>query len=221
VLFCGDSSIHRWTTGASSSIKLENKQWPSGVRDLAANESGEWVTILAKDGREGQVQCWELDDDGELCLKWSKKEPHCKSLSVSADQRLVACLVGDNTIRVFDGMTGKTLKTLTPQKSPWTCLAFVPQLNCLATGSKDGALTYYDTRTWQQQACVHLEPSAIQSISVSPGCRKLGVRHANGHAGLAPLSIATPVAEVSVYGAADAGAIPSFWFEPVQMWIHR
>ena len=98
VIYCSDTSLHPWSTDAISSTRLINKELPSGLRELVANESGEWITILAKDG---QIECWELDDEGELCKKWSAKEQQGKTLAVSPDQKRVACGGRKHTIKIL------------------------------------------------------------------------------------------------------------------------
>jgi len=161
------------------------------------------------------MQAWQRDDDGAFTLVWRKdRVQQGKALAVTPDQGLTACLMSDNTIRIFDGETGDEIHTLRQAGGRWTCLAFVPQSDSLVVGSRDGSVSYFDTNNWRERGRVQLPSTYPVSFSISPNCRFIGARQADGHACLAPLSAQAPVAGSPTYSAVELEDFFSAWFEP-------
>ncbi|HEV8058641.1 MAG TPA: protein kinase, partial [Gemmataceae bacterium] len=218
VLCSRDATIRFWTPGEQEEPTLmKNRQ--SDLRELVASASGEWLTLLTK---AGQMQAWQRDDDGVFSLVWKiDRMQQANALAVTPDQGLTACLMSDNTIQIFDGETGDRIRRLRQASGKWTCLAFVPQSDSLVVGSRDGSVTYFDTHSWQKQGCVQLPSSSPVSFSVSPNCRFIGARQADGHACLAPLSARSSAARSPTYSAVELEDLFPAWFEPTAERIVR
>jgi WD40 repeat protein len=205
--------------GEHEGTTLPQKDQQSGLRDLVVSSSGEWLTFLTKEGR---IQSWQRGEDEVFTLLWKRDDSsQGKALAVTPDQSLVACLMGEGSIQIYDGESGQKLHTLKAQGSPWTCMAFVPQSDSLVIGSRDGTICYFDTQSWQKQGCLRLASSAVTSFAVSPKCRLIGVRLANGQASLAPLSVQASTAQLPTYSSVEVGNLFPAWFQPVAERINR
>src|SRR5207244_29339 len=101
---CGmDGSVHRWQISAKEGSPLTKKNWQAGLRDLAVSAAGDCLTFLT---RGGQLQCWRFLESGEFSPIWMTDEmPSAKAISVTPDHKLAACLVGNNSVFIYDGET--------------------------------------------------------------------------------------------------------------------
>jgi WD40 repeat protein len=198
-----DGNIRIWSPETLSSSNMTAKHWQEGVQDLAVSASGDWLTFRTA---KGELQCWQIGDENELSHAWTIPAPaNCKSLCVAPDQRLAACLTGNKSIEIYNGETGKKVRTLEAPESEWTCVAFLPHSEALVIGSKNGAVTYYEVENWQKVGQLKVESSWPVSFSISPHANIIGVRQADGKASLAPLSVQTTSAAITTYSSVEVG----------------
>ncbi len=211
-----DGNIRVWTPGSGASTNMTKKNWQPGVRDLSVSASGEWLTFRTP---KNQIQCWQVGDENELTQVWTASAPsECKSVCVTPDQKVGACLSGKKSIHFFDAETGKSLRTLQNAEGEWTCIAFLPHSEALVIGSKNGTLTYYDVDNWQKVGQVKLETSWPVSFSVCPNANIIGVRQSDGKTSLAPLAVQTSSVSLPAYSAVEVGQVQPNW---LQLWPER
>ena len=133
-----DGNIRVWAPGNAASTNMTKKNWQPGVRDLSVSASGEWLTFRTS---KNQIECWQVGDENELTLMWTTAAPaECKSVCVTPDQQIGACLSGKKSIQLFNAETGKAIRTLQNLEGEWTCMAFLPHSEALVIGSKNGTL---------------------------------------------------------------------------------
>ena len=63
--------------------------------------------------------------------------------------RMLASGSGDNTVRVGDTGSGKTLRELRSHTGTVSSVAWSPEGRTLATGSGDHTVRLWDTESWQ------------------------------------------------------------------------
>ena len=200
-----------WVTDANDGRNPETKNWLPGVRDVAVSSSGGWLTFLTS---TGQIRSGPFEDGNEFAPVWtSSTSQKTRAVAVTHDQRLAACLTGDDTVEIFNGQNGAKVRILHPERTQWTCLAFVPQSNSLVIGGKDGNVYYFDTQTWRPQGQIRVDSSWPVSLSVSPNGSLIGVRQANGHASMAPVSVQTSSSGSPIYSAVEVGNLSPTWFQ--------
>ena len=213
-----DAGTSLWATGATDGKNLASKNWLTGMRDVAVSSSGEWLTFVTS---AGQIRSGPFEDGNDFVPVWTiSASQKTKAVAVTPDQRVVACLTGDDTVEIFNGLNGEKVRELHPEGTKWTCLAFVPLSNSLVIGGRDGNVYYYDTQTWRPQGHVRVDSSWPVSLSVSPNGSRIGVRQANGHASMAPVSVQTSSARLPVYSSVEVGSLFPTWFEaPLELII--
>lgn len=101
--------------------------------------------------------------------------PDCKSLQrgpvalvQDVGSGIVVCVNYDSTVRIFDGVTGKILKTFPGEVSWVDDLAFSPDNKWILTGTTTGNVNVWDGKTNQLVRTLAGGVSQISAISLSP-----------------------------------------------------
>jgi serine/threonine protein kinase len=220
VISCSsDGNIRVWAPGSVASTNMTKKNWQPGILDLSVSDSGEWLTFRTS---KNEIQCWQVGDENELSHKWTIAAPaECKSLCVTPDQKIGACLCGKKSIQLFNAENGKAIRTLHNTEAEWTCIAFLPHSEALVIGNKNGMLTYHDVDNWTQLGQIKLETSWPVSFSVCPNASIIGVRQSDGKTSLAPLSVQTTRVSLPTYSAVEVGQAHPDWLQPRRECIVR
>jgi WD40 repeat protein len=74
----------------------------------------------------------------------------------------------DNTVRVWDAVTGKQPQILKEHSSHVMSVAFSPNGRSILSGSKDRTAMVWDTATWKQQHILRGHSGGVNSVAFSP-----------------------------------------------------
>ena len=133
--------------------------------------------ILASGSLDGNIYLWDVTR-GELTQKLENQNlmrgqaniypPHIHSVSFSPDGQMLASGGSDNTIRLWDVVTGVQKQTLIGHASRVYCISFSPDSATLVSGSTDGTIRLWDTNTGQHKRMLSGHTDVVTSVAFSP-----------------------------------------------------
>lgn len=163
VVFTDDTTIA--AAGDGKSIRLWNvadgKAQPpltgheGNIVSLAAGRDRGNSTLVSS-GEDEALRVWHVGTRKEL-LNLRRAAGDAAALAVSKDGGLIACGGSGNTIRIFDGRSGKERVPAAGSQSGLAQLALAPDGKTLATVADDGTITIWDRaarqplRSWQSR----------------------------------------------------------------------
>lgn len=101
---------------------------------LKSQDCFAWDRLYLKTGKRDQVLiCQPID---------------VTTLAFPIDSKLILGGWGDNSIKVWDVVTGKEIKSLKGHLNLVTDIAFHPKKNLMASSSEDGQIIFWNTETW-------------------------------------------------------------------------
>jgi|GEM_PF-1588083 len=181
-----DGTVKLWNLAARRvTASAELKPEPACPWSVVYSASGDILAVA--DGRPdtpGIVTLWDAESHRNL----RTLEGHDRgvaSVALSHDGRLVASGGFDQTVRMYDGITGSLLYVLDGLDGVVTDLAFSPDDSLLATAGEANALTLWDAATGAEKARLGEFQGRIQSVAFSPDGRfiaAVGGVFANGPA---------------------------------------
>lgn len=127
--------------------------------------------VIATASDDGLVKLWNADT-GELISTLSGHTGHLRVVEYSSDGTMIASGGSDNTVRLWDAATHKRLGTLEVGSGVWA-LAFSPTEPWLVTGSYDGVVKLWDTRSLQELHQLNGHASWILAATFSPDGKTL------------------------------------------------
>lgn len=106
------------------------------LKSVAFSNDDQWIAV---GDASGVVTIWETADGrgGRLVTKLRGHADAVQRLAISPDGKTLATASWDNTIKLWDPLSGREMRTLRDQENWISCLAFSPDGNTLATGSFD------------------------------------------------------------------------------------
>ena len=141
-----------------------HRQW---VEAVAFSKDGN--TLLSGGGTadaRGEVRFWQTAGPG-----WIVPDAHKKVISCAAwspDGKTLATGSNDNTIILWDALTGKPKATLEGHEGPVRSLAFRPDGKMLASSSEDKTVKLWDVATNQERAELTRHPRFVVGVAFSP-----------------------------------------------------
>lgn len=155
---------------------------PAGVRLELDVRSGPTYSIgISPDGRSlwipsvGITRVWDLQTSS-----WSTKTIPGSFGSLSPDGRMLARVIirprhnaQSPEVAIVNAESGKVIHLLSGHKYYVTALAFSPDSSLLATGSRDGTLRIWSTRTGRQLRMIQIKGRYFEDAAFSPDGKTL------------------------------------------------
>lgn len=183
VVYQGDQLI---SGGADSTIRFWNNRTGDCYRVLDGHQAAVWSLsisvdrgILASSSADGTIRLWSLAHDD--CLRvllghrhWVLSVALRPSLTASsqtdtADLSLYLASGGyDQTLRFWDGATGRCLQVLQGYADGILALAFTPDGTSLASGSQAGQINFWDIHTGKNLRSLQAHSEEIWALAFSP-----------------------------------------------------
>ena len=125
------------------------------------------------------INVWDLNDNLAVTTRdLSLGAITCATFS--SDERHVAYCAQDNTITLFDTMTGTTGVALRKATERVTAIAVDPRCNCIATGHETGALTLWNGVKCDPFLCRKAHSTRVVSLAFSPDGKEIASASIDG-----------------------------------------
>jgi WD40 repeat protein len=93
------------------------------------------------------------------------------AVAFGSDDRLLASGSADKTVKLWDAVTGKEVRSLRGHEKSVTCLAFSPDCNRLVSGSADSTVKIWDTATGRELYSLKGHTDSVTAVAYSPDGR--------------------------------------------------
>jgi WD40 repeat protein len=136
----------------------------SSVQALAFAHQSPFVATAAHDG--DTIKLWNLSSGASFSFPGSYAG--AESIAFSPDDRVLAAAMGDGTVRLWEGLTGRMLAILTAHTDRVWCVAWSPDGKHLASSSRDGTIRVWDSAHRSEQQVLLGDRLANHGPVVSP-----------------------------------------------------
>ena len=93
------------------------------------------------------------------------------ALAFSPDDRLLASGSADQTVKLWDAVTGKEVRSMRGHEKSVTCLAFSPDGKRLASGGADSTVKIWNTATGKELYSRKVHDASVTALAYSPDGR--------------------------------------------------
>lgn len=164
----------------AAQMNLAGQDWQtaniSRMRELIESH---WPRPGQEDLRGFEWYCfWRLLRGYRLSM------PHASAISsvaFSPDGATVVTVGSSLEVKVWDGASGRELKTLKGYSGAISSAAFSPDGAKLATGSFDGVIRLWDATTWRELAAINGHKGRTSSVTFSPTGKRLASCGSDGY----------------------------------------
>ena len=168
-----DNTIRLWDANTGQHKKTLTGH-TNRVNSVAFSPDGK---TLASGSLDGSIYLWDVTR-GELKQKLANQNlmrlptnmypPYNHSVSFSGDGQMLASGGPDNTIRLWDVVTGEQKQTLIGHASRVYCISFSPDSATLVSGHRDGTIRLWDANTGQYKSMLLGHTNIVTSVAFSP-----------------------------------------------------
>jgi WD40 repeat protein len=184
---------------ASASYDKTVKLWDTAlgweVRTLRGHSKGVMGVAYSPDGRQiasasadGTVKLWDAATGREVLTLYLELAPTNPTdgpvlpgtiLAYSPDSRRLAAAVGaatsqkDETVKIWDTVTGQEIRTLRGHANVVTAAVYNPDGRTLASASADGTVRLWDAATGQEIRTLRGHANQVSCVAYSPDGRSL------------------------------------------------
>ena len=157
---CIDGSVQVWNVD-------------SGKQTLRIARGAGLTTAFSPDGKllaistnMAEISLLEVLTGKERCRLRTPPHNEADTLAFSPDSRLLAW-AGDDSVRLWDVVKGKVLRSFLGHQGAVTTIAFSPCDGMLATGSADGTVRLWKTDTAEELRCFDGHLGTVQQLAFS------------------------------------------------------
>jgi RNA polymerase sigma factor (sigma-70 family) len=162
-------TIRLWDLATKKEIR-EALPLPNPVYELSFSRDGK---TLISSGPETRVRLW---DAAILRERFPTDAPQwaITAIAYAQDGKTMA-LSSNNQVWLWSPSTGKVLRTLQGQEGSVSALNYSLDGKSLITGSYDGTLRFWDSRTGKEQRRISIGKGWVQEVALSPDGKMLAV----------------------------------------------
>ena len=128
------------------------------IREMFQSERPKWICQLPQVQENWSAELQVLEGHTDLV----------QSVAFSSDGQLLASGSDDNTIQLWDPVTGALQQTLKGHTDYIRSVAFSPDSQLLASGSSDKTVQLWDPATGTPQKMLEGHTGSVQSVAFSP-----------------------------------------------------
>ena len=171
-----DGTVRLWNAMTG---EQQRKLTHQAVSSVSFSPDGK---TLASGSLDGNIYLWDVTS-GELTQKLENQNlrrgqadsypPRIHSVSFSTDGQMLASGGPDNTIRLWDVVTGVKKQTLIGHASRVYCVSFSPDRATLVSGHTDGIIRLWDANTGQHKSMLSGHTDVVTNVAFSPDGKTL------------------------------------------------
>jgi WD40 repeat protein/transcriptional regulator with XRE-family HTH domain/energy-coupling factor transporter ATP-binding protein EcfA2 len=180
VTAAGDGMIRIWDA-ATGQVLLSVFGSDARIKSAAFSPDGTQLATLS----EGSVQTWAIaqTDPNEILAMQAVLDCDCM-IAFSPDGLKLAAFGGDQTVKIMDSRSGKTLLTLPDPDNQGRGLAFSPDGTRLATAGADHQAHVWDLVTGEELMDLSGSTASVDRVIFSPDGSRLATFDRSGEARL-------------------------------------
>ena len=167
-----DNSIKLWEVATGRELRTLSGH-SEVVRSVAFSPDGK---LLASGSNDKTVRLWEVTTGRELRILFDRSDfagplmfsPMVSSVAFSPDGKVIASGSNDSTIKLWEVMTGRELRTLSGHSHSVSSVAFSPDGTVIASGSEDRTIKLWEVMTGRAPRTFSGYSSSVSSVAFSP-----------------------------------------------------
>jgi len=169
---------------------------------------------LASAGKDGTIRLWDLNDKVKEISVFNS--PVC-SISLSSDEKYLACGTEDKMVNIWDIATGQKVYSLAGHSEPVLSVSFSRDGKMLASAGQDKKIILWDTLRGREIFKVEAFPYPVESLCFSPDGMTLAIACDDNMVRLLDVSTIDPLGDINSqirYLNGKANYISSVTFSP-------
>ena len=171
-----EGTVYLWHTRTGKRKTLY--EGPDYVSALAYSPDGK---TIATGNQKKKIQVWHTVTGAELKSISTGHRTGVEALVYSPDGKTIATTGGyqDNTVQLWDVITGKHKSTLIGHTNTVTSVVYSPDGHTIASGSTDGTVRFWDATTEKHKTTLTAHTD-IASVVYSPDGNTMATRSTDG-----------------------------------------
>jgi WD40 repeat protein len=192
--------------GTADGVLIWDAETGEQVKSLQCHRATVWRVAFSPDGKrlasssvDNKLIMWDIQTGeklfsltaaGDSSMPGADCNPPAPSgsiyvgsirdLAFSPNGMLIVTASEDRTLRVWNALTGKLLKTLSGHNDTVTSVAFSRDGKLIASGSDDETVKVWDAKTFDELFTLPGHSSSVTNVDFSPDGKRLATSDRNG-----------------------------------------